>query len=483
MGAASAVVLRKHGYEVDVYERFGDLRVEQLNARRSINLVVSRRGLRLAESLGLRESLLQQGVAVHGRSIHTLEGEEHYQPYGHGHECNYAVGRGYLNSFWINEAEKSGARLHFSKMLKNFDLNEGTATFASTAAPGGVDRRLDVIVKEDDSEQLEKVEDIDLIVGCDGAGSASRGLMLAQKPLGLKTNFVNWGYKEVTFPLSASSGLSSQSLHIWPRGGHFLMALANPDGSFTGTIYVDSEADYPDGTKPELSGDSRTFENTTTSEAVSRQFWEEYYPDVIKRIGDPVVSEYRENTAGVLGTVRLDEYHLAGHRTTALLAGDSCHAVVPFFGQGVQCGFEDVFVLGQLLEKGGSLEDAAKEYSRKRVRSCHALREMALDNMLEMGDRVGQQHFRLLKALESRIETELASKYRSRYALVQFSYNDYADVHEVGEIQHRLLEELAVGVSSPEELCMKKAEALIDERLTPEFARRGMTLDLGGPAN
>merc|ERR1712232_57913 len=122
-------------------------------------------------------------------------------------------------------------------------------------------------------------------------------------------------------------------------------------------------------------------------------------------------------------------------------------------------------------------------YSRKRVRSCHALREMALDNMLEMGDRVGQQRFRLLKQIESRIETELAQKYRSRYALVCYSYNDYADVKEVGEFQHALLEELADdSISRPEDISIEKAEALIDERITPEFEKRGMSLDLGGAA-
>jgi kynurenine 3-monooxygenase len=483
VGAATAVVLRRHGFEVDIFERYPDLRQKQLNARRSINLVLARRGLRLAESLGVCKSLLEQSVPVYGRQIHSADGKKSYQPYGHDNECNYAVARGYLNSFWLNEAEKSGARLHFNRMLQNFDLNEGTATFTSTAGPeAGVDRRNDVIIKEDESGLTERMEGIDLFIGCDGAGSKCRQLMLKEKPLNMQSNFVNWGYKEVTFPVAGSTGLSVDDLHIWPRGDHFLMALANPDGSFTGTIYVDGELPFPDGTKPTVSGDGPTFQNTTSSENAARDFWKNHYPDVYERLGEGLVKEYLENSAGILGSVRLDEYHLSGKRTTGLLAGDACHAIVPFFGQGVQCGFEDAFVLGEILSEGRSMDDTAKEYSRQRVRSCHALRKLALDNMAEMGDRVGQEKFRFLKQLESKIERELASKYRSRYALVCYSYNDYADVLEVGDLQHSLLEELAEGVSSPEELSMAKAEALIDEKLTPEFARRGMTLDLGGPA-
>lgn len=488
IGAAAAVVLRKHGHEVDIYERYGDLRVNQLNARRSINLVVARRGLRLAESLGLRDSLLQEAVPVHGRMMHDLDGTEHYQKYGDGQECNYAVGRGYLNSFWLNAAEKSGARLHFSKALETFDIDEGTATFATTGGKEvGVDRRNDVIVEKDDTAQKETVEGIDILVACDGAGSPCRQMLMNRKEnketqMGYKANFIPWGYKEVSFP--ANTSLKNGALHIWPRGNHFLMALENPDGSFTGTIYVDHEQTFPDGTKPELSG-GPTFQSSTSSTEANRKFWKENYPDVLDMLGEPVMKEYEENTAGMLGTVRLDQYHAVGNRTTALLAGDSCHAVVPFFGQGVQCGFEDVFVLGEILSgpNGASIEHVAAEYSRQRVRSCHALREMALDNMLEMGDRVGQKQFRLLKQLESKLEAELSSKYRSRYALVCYSYNDYADVNEMGVLQHRLLEELAEGIDSPEQLDMKKAEALIDQRITPEFARRGMTLDFGAPAH
>jgi len=481
IGAATAVVLRKHGHDVDIYERYGDLRENQLNARRSINLVCSRRGLRLAESLGMRESLLTQSVAVHGRMMHDLDGTDHYQPYGHGHECNYALGRGYLNSFWVDAAEKAGARLHFSKMLESFDIDQGTATFASTAGPAkGVDSRLDVIIDKDEAAQKEQVSGIDLLVACDGAGSKCREMLMAKTPLGYEANFIPWGYKEISFP--TGTGLEPNSLHIWPRGNHFLMGLANPDGSFTGTIYVDSEAKFPDGTMPELSG-GPTFQNTTDSPEASRKFWKEQYPDVHDLLGESVVTEYVQNTAGLLGTVRLDKYHVTGKRTTAVLAGDSCHAIVPFFGQGVQCGFEDAFVFGEILSgpDGVSFDRAAAEYSRQRVRSCHALREMALDNMVEMGDRVGQKDFRLLKQLETRIETELSSKYRSRYALVCFSYNDYADVYEMGKLQHSLLEELAEGIDTAEELDMKKAEALIDSKLTPEFARRGMTLDVGNP--
>merc|ERR1712050_438959 len=217
----------------------------------------------------------------------------------------------------------------------------------------------------------------------------------------------------------------------------------------------------------------------------ARKFFQESYPDILERLGDEGIKEYTQNPAGLLGCVRLDKYHRIGKQMPVVLAGDSCHAVVPFFGQGVQCGFEDVFVLGQQLGKykhEGNLDNALKEYSRLRVRSCHALREMALDNMAEMGDRVGQERFRLLKQVESKIERAIPHKYRSRYALVSYSYNDYADVNEVGEVQRAFLEEIAKDITSPDEVDMRKAETLIAEMIAPEFQRRGMSLDLGPSA-
>lgn len=471
------MVLRRRGFEVDIYERFPDLRLTQWNARRSINLVLARRGLQLAESLGLREALLEEVVPVYGRMIHTLDGDKSYQPYGHEKECNYAINRGLLNAFWLNQAEKEGARLHFSTMLQNFNLDDGSASFVGTeGAAAGVDRRLDVVVNQDESQQQRTVSDLDLLIGCDGAGSKTRQLLEAEAPMGLQSDFVNWGYKEITFPVAKSDGLSVDALHIWPRGKHFLMALANPDGSFTGTMYVDSELPFPDGSVPTLSG-GPTFQSTG-SESGAQEFFEQQYPDVLARLGEEGVREYRENPAGVLGSVRLDTYHRTGKKMPVILAGDSCHAVVPFFGQGVQSGFEDAFVLGNCLDEQESLTDAAASYSTSRVRSCHALREMALDNMLEMGDRVGQEKFRFLKQVESKIETDLAHKYRSRYAMVCYSYNDYADVLEVGKVQHSVLEELSEGLSAPEQLNLGKAEALIDARITPEIQRRGMSLDL-----
>mmetsp|Transcript_24245 Transcript_24245/g.38819 ORF Transcript_24245/g.38819 Transcript_24245/m.38819 type:complete len:504 (+) Transcript_24245:77-1588(+) len=483
VGAAAGVVLRRHGFDVHIFERFPDLRVQQLNARRSINLVLARRGLRLAESLGLRESLLETAVPVYGRMMHTLNGGEHYQPYGHEHECNYAIGRGILNSFWLQEAEKAGVKLHFERLLENFSLDDGVVTFTSSEVPAasGVDKRNDVIVKKDSSGHLETIDGVDLLIGCDGAGSKVRTL-LGPESLGMKADFVNWGYKEINFPVSASSGLSRDALHIWPRGKHMLMALANPDGSFTGTIYVDSSDTRPDGSLPVLS-EGPTFQNTN-DESGANAFFAENYPDVLERLGEGGLRDYRENSAGLLGNVRLDQYYCLGKKAPVLLAGDAAHAVVPFFGQGVQCGFEDVFVLSELLDKhgtSGTLDVIAAEYSRSRVRSCHALREMAMDNMHEMGDRVGQERFRLKKEVEARIETQLSHKYRSRYAQVCYSYNDYADVLEVGSAQDMFLEKLIEGVSVADAVDMRKAESWIDDLITPEFERRGMTLDFGSP--
>mmetsp|Transcript_51090 Transcript_51090/g.121385 ORF Transcript_51090/g.121385 Transcript_51090/m.121385 type:complete len:523 (+) Transcript_51090:99-1667(+) len=495
VGAAMAVVCRNAGMEVDVFEKYSDLRLRPLNARRSINLTLGRRGVRLADSLGRRDQLLGNTVPVRGRMIHDLDGSQHFQPYGVKEECNFSIDRGELNAFWLSLAAEAGARLHFDHMLEDFDLEQGHATFIQTQSPEGmsVDRNLNLDVSVLQDGRSTQVTGIDLFLACDGAGSfVRRALVDRYADISQTSDFIGWGYKEVTFPaLPGGKPVfdNDEALHIWPRGDHFLMALPNPGGSFTGTIYMDDTAPRPDGVTPKLSGGA-SFQSTSTVEG-ARALWEECYPDALACVGEAGLRQHRENPVGLLGTVRTSKYFVTGARTNALLAGDSAHAIVPFFGQGVQAGLEDAFELRELLGGlsglgSGSSRHAvfsrlAEEFSRLRVRNNEALREMALENAVEMGDKVGQERFRLRKALEKRLEEEIPHKYRSRYALVSYSHNPYADVFELGKVQSIFLEELVDHMlqektSDVAQLDRNFLEAEVDRVITPTAQSLGVRM-------
>jgi len=488
VGAAMAAVCRQFDIEVDLFEKYSDLRLRPLNARRSINLTLGLRGVRLADALGRKDKLLANTVPVRGRMIHDLDGSQHFQPYGVHEECNFSVDRGELNAFWLNMAAEAGARIHFDHMLQDFDLDKGTASFCQTDSPEGmsVDRNLNLTVSVREGSRGVDVDNIDFFIACDGAGSMVRQTLVKRYADLTETNdFIGWGYKEVTIPAlpDGQPALSNpEALHIWPRGEHFLMALPNPGGSFTGTIYMDDEAVRPNGAAPATTGND-SFQSTSTRES-ARALWESAYPDALAIVGEEGLRQHVENPVGLLGTVRTSRYFVSGQRTHAMLAGDAAHAIVPFFGQGVQAGLEDAYEFREILASERGSYDPAKvveAFSRKRVRNNEALREMALENAVEMGDKVGQERFRLRKAIESRLEEEMPHKYRSRYALVSYSHNPYADVYDFGKVQGHWLDQLVdqmmgKGVTDATKIERKFLEAEVDRVISPAADSLGIRM-------
>jgi kynurenine 3-monooxygenase len=314
-----------------------------------------------------------------------------------------------------------------------------------------------------------------------------RKTLVRQGDLTEEREFVRWGYKEIRFPPGTADprgcgnvSLKPHALHIWPRHDHFLMALANRDGSFTGTMYAEDESPLPDGTMRALSS-AETFQSTSSAKA-ARAFWEYYYGSALTLLGEDGVQQYRDNPSGLLGNVRVNRYHVVGERSVCVLVGDAAHAVVPFFGQGVQCGFEDAYVLGETFRNETNLDAAAREYSTQRVKNCYALREMAMENMAEMGARVAEEKFQRRKELEQRIEAALPTKYRSRYALVCYTYNDYAAVLEAGKAQAAFLDDLLASGMTATEFDVGVVENKIDTELTPRFSELGVSLDCGTTA-
>lgn len=442
VGAVLALLLAGRGHPVDVYERRPDMRTGPVEAGRSINLVLCDRGLIALEPLGLREEVLALTVPVYGRLMHNLDGSTAYQPYGKDDsERNYSISRAELNARLLDRAEGAGVRLHFEHTLVSADLARGDLLFAR---PGGA--RVEVTGAR-------------RVFGCDGAPSAVREALVAQAGARASLEPLEHGYKELLFPAAPGGGfaLDERALHIWPRGDHFLMGLPNRDGSFTGTVYLPLEG--PHG-----------FASLTSAAAVEA-FFAEHYPDAVPLLPD-LAAQLLANPLGHLGTVRCAPWQ---HDGRVLLVGDAAHAVVPFFGQGLNCGFEDFALLLRLLEALPT-EEALATFSRERKPDADAIAAMALENFVEMRAKVADPAFLLRKQVEAVLQREMPERYRTRYAMVMYSSIPYAVAQQAGVIQRELLDELCAGLTSAEDVDRARAAALIDARLAPFLRERGVSL-------
>ncbi len=441
VGSVLALLLARRGHPVEVYERRADMRERSVDAGRSINLVLCNRGLRALELLGLREDVLQLTVPVYGRLMHSLSGARTFQPYGKDErECNYSVSRSQLNERLLTRAEEAGVRFHFEHRLVAADLPGGSLTFEQ---PSG-ERR---------------VVAFERVFGCDGAPSAVREALLEHPGHTATLEPLEHGYKELLFPADGEGGfaLDPKALHIWPRGDQFLMGLPNPDGTFTGTVYLPLEG-------PE------SFASLDGAGAIEA-FFARHYPDAAPLLSD-LVPQFEANPTGHLGTVRCAPWHLGGR---AVLVGDAAHAIVPFFGQGLNCGFEDCALLIRLLEERPPAE-AFAAFSAQRKPDADAIADMALENFVEMRAKVADPAFLLRKQVEALLEREMPEVYRTRYAMVMYSSIPYRVAKEAGVVQRGILDELCRGLERAEDFDRTRARALIAERLTPLLEREGVSL-------
>lgn len=443
VGCLLALVLAKRGWRPVVYEKRPDLRAEALAGGRSINLVLTRRGLRGLERVGLRERALEITVPVLGRMMHDLDGELTYTPYGKDDsECNYSISRDALNAFLLDAVEKASIPIFFEHALERIDYDAGELHFTTPGGPISLSSNAPIF-------------------GADGAPSAVRKSLEATEVCDASVEMLPDGYKELLFP-AASAGdysMAGHALHIWPRGRHFLMGLANLDGSFTGTLYLPHEG-------PESFAAFR-------SPSDVRAFFRVQYPDAIPLLDD-FEHDFFEHPTGVLGTVRTYPWHWTDR---VLLVGDAAHGIVPFFGQGLNSGFEDCVVFDQLLEIHG--EDRTMLFERMtelRKPQAEAIADMALENYVEMRDRVADARFILRKRVESRMEKTWPERYRSRYAMVMYSFIPYRIAFDLGKVQDALLEALIQDIDHPDQLDMELASRLIDERFTPEVERHKVSL-------
>ncbi|MEX2350220.1 MAG: NAD(P)/FAD-dependent oxidoreductase [Flavobacteriaceae bacterium] len=411
-GSLLALRMAQRGYQVQLIEKRPDLRTVDLGAGRSINLAFSDRGMKGMKLVGLEEQVKELCIPMYGRMIHDMEGNTFLSRYsGREHEYINSVSRTGLNALLLDEAEKmENITLIFNHSCLEVDLEEGIATFHD---------------EENDREILLKG---DVVIGTDGAGSVLRKSMFLHKKFlfSFSQNFLSHGYKELTFPPAKDGGYLTEkgALHIWPRGENMVIALPNLDGSFTVTLFLSySEGEY-------------NFDNLTTPERVL-EYFEKYYPDALELMPD-LATEYFENPVGALGTVKCNPWSSYGK---TLLMGDAAHAIVPFYGQGMNASFEDVVVFDEILDKHeGDWNKVFSAYEKERKKDTDAIADLALDNFHEMKSHTASALFQEKRKLETAFEKEFPREYSSKYSLVTFNEHiPYAEAMKKGRAQDKAI--------------------------------------------
>jgi kynurenine 3-monooxygenase len=428
VGSLWAVLLRRNNFDVDIFEKRSDLRKQQNDSGRSINLIITSRGLHALKTANLLEEAIKLSVPVYGRMMHSKAGELAYQAYGQDDEKNLSISRSDLNKFLIAEAEKAGARFHFEHSLTELDFENRQIVFSNN-----------------------KIHSYDVLFGTDGAGSQVRKKLCQSFPqeFSEKTEWLNADYKELFLPKPNS--LNKKALHIWPRGTHMMMALGNLDGSFTVTLYLP-----PD--RKESKAARYSFVDLKTDSSII-DFFKTEFPDSLALMPD-FLEDFKSHPQGALGTVRCTNWTF---QNSVCLMGDAAHAIVPFFGQGMNSGFEDCSELLKILDSQSTWDDIFQTFNQKQRPNAEAIADMAIENWIEMSEKVADPKFLLRKKIESVLERQFPELFKSRYGMVTYTLIPYHLVQKAGYLQEKIFEELLQGVGSFEEVSMEKAEKLLRE--------------------
>lgn len=439
-GSLLALRLAQRGYQVEVYEGRPDLRKTDISAGRSINLALSNRGLKSLRLAGVEEKAREICIPMCGRLMHDVEGNTFESNYS-GREGEYinSISRGDLNGILLTEAEKyENVNIHFNVKCLDVDIENKVATFESYET----------------KEQF--TINADVIFGTDGAGSSLRKSYEKQlEGFSVSQEFLTHGYKELEIPgIDGKHQISKDHLHIWPRGNYMLIALPNMDGSFTVTLFLSySEGEY-------------NFNNLTTKEKIT-EFFERDFPDTLELIPD-ILHEFEVNPTGKLGTVKCAPW---AHKGNTLIMGDAAHAIVPFYGQGMNASFEDVAELDAFIDQyEGDWESIFSEFQRDRKKNADAIADLAIDNYYEMRDHVANPIFKEKRKIEMELEKTFPTQYSSKYSLVTF--NEQLGYHEAmtkGRIQDEILLKMIetgeISESTPKEKILEEVQSRSNEIL------------------
>lgn len=420
VGSLWAVYLSKAGYNVTIYERRPDIRKAEISAGKSINLALSTRGWKALDAVGVGDEIRKIAIPMYGRTMHDMSGNLTFQPYGKEGQAIYSVSRGGVNAKMMDIAEKVGnASIHYNEECIDVNMKEGIVYFKNT--------------------QTGKLSEAkaDLIFGADGAFSAVRyHAMQKLDRFNFSQNYISDGYREILLPANpdGSYKLEKNALHIWPRGKFMLIALANEDGSFTCTLFMPFE------------GDKNSFDNLNSKEKVN-DFFKTTFPDFYEMMPN-IADAWEDHPLSSLAILRCYPW---AYGKTALM-GDAAHATVPFYGQGMNGGFEDCTVLWELMQKHNENWDLIlDEYSKTRKPNGDALQDLSLDNYYVMRDYVADPEFLLQKKIEANFFEKYPEKWMPLYSQVSFSNIPYSEAYKVGKKQDAIMKEVMKKISNIEE--------------------------------
>lgn len=410
VGSLLAIYLGKRGHQVELFERRPDMRANLIDGGRSINLAMSNRGWKALDGVGVGEEIRKISIPMYRRVMHDKQGNLSFQSYGKEDQAIYSVSRAGLNARLMDLAESTGnANINFNERCTSVDFDSATSTF-----------------KNYETGKSSTIN-ADLVFGTDGAFSAVRGIFQKTDRFNYSQEYIEHGYKELSIPPNedGSHKMEKEALHIWPRGNYMLIALPNPDGSFTCTLF------FPYEGKPSFS------QLDSTEKAM--EFFREEFGDAFDLMPD-FNKEWNENPTSSLVIIRCYPW-VKNNKVTIL--GDASHAIVPFYGQGMNSGFEDCSVLEEMLaEHGEDWENVLEEFQKSRKPNADAIADLAMRNFVEMRDLTGDPNFLLRKKIENRFYGKYPEKWMPLYSMVTFSHIPYSDALKEGLRQDGIMEKI-----------------------------------------
>jgi len=412
VGSLLSIYLSKRGYKVNVFERRADMRLETMSAGRSINLALSDRGWRGLEGVGIADDIKKISIPMYGRFIHHKDGTNAYQPYGKDNQAIYSVSRADINMKLMDLAEQQeNVNIQFNKKCTLINRKDLAITF------------------EDNLTKETSLNSADLLFGADGAFASSRlSIQLQSDRFEYNQHYIDCGYKELIIPAGKNGEflLDKNSLHIWPRGSFMMIALPNPDGNFTCTLFLPFEGE-------------KSFSNLKTDKQVE-DFFKSEFSDAFTLM-PTLISDFKTNVTASLVTVKCFPWVFDNKIG---LIGDAAHAIVPFYGQGMNCGFEDCVVLNELIEKHNDDWDIIfPEYEQLRKPDGDAIADLAIANFVEMRDKTADPKFILQKKIEAKFSQHYPDKWIPLYSMVTYSpHIRYSTALKEGQKQQKIMDEI-----------------------------------------
>ena len=427
VGSLLAIFLRKQGHKVTVFDRRQDVRTVEFSGR-SINLAMSNRGWKALREAGIEDEIKQLALPLSKRAMHVEGKPVYFQKYGKEGEAIYSISRGILNRRMIDLAETSGAKFRFEEKIWDVDMQNAR-----------------LYTGESEKSNWKEYK-FDLIFGADGAFSRVRHKMQRQSRFNYSQHFINVGYKELTIQANedGSHRLDNSSFHIWPRGNFMLIAMPNLNGSFTCTLFMPFEG--------EISFESIKTENDADL------FFGRYFPDIKEEISN-LKKDFVKNPTSAMVTIKCFPWSYFDKIT---LVGDSAHAIVPFYGQGMNAGFEDISVLNQKMDKyGDDWESIFEEYQTERKPNADAIAELSYRNFIEMSSKTADPMFLLRKKIENKFAQNHPDLWTPLYSRVTFSDKAYADALKIGDYQKNVMDEVMTTPGIEEKWDSKEIEEKI----------------------